>query len=62
MRLRITTLPGDGVGPEVTEQAVRVLRTVAETHGHEFDFSEKPFGGAAIEQTGDPLPTTTLDA
>ena len=62
MRLRIIVLPGDGVGPEVTEQAVRVLRAIAETHGHEFDFNEKPVGGAAIEQTGDPLPRTTLDA
>ncbi|PYT02043.1 MAG: 3-isopropylmalate dehydrogenase, partial [Acidobacteria bacterium] len=62
MRLRITVLPGDGVGPEVTEQAVRVLRAIAETHGHEFDFNEKLVGGVAIEQTGDPLPRTTLDA
>src|SRR5947209_7437347 len=62
MRLRITVLPGDGVGPEVTREAVRVLRAIAETHGHEFDFKERPVGGAAIEQTGDPLPTTTLDA
>src|SRR5437764_1156778 len=62
MRLRITVLPGDGVGPEVTREALRVLRTIAETHGHEFDFNEKPIGGAAIEQTGDPLPTSTLDA
>jgi 3-isopropylmalate dehydrogenase len=62
MRLRITVLPGDGVGPEVTREALRVLRTVAETHGHEFDFNEKPVGGAAIERTGDPLPRATLDA
>ena len=62
MRLRITVLPGDGVGPEVTREAVRVLRAIAETHGHEFDFKERPVGGAAIEQTGDPLPHTTLDA
>src|SRR2546423_7601435 len=62
MRLRITVLPGDGVGPEVTREALRVLRAVAETHGHEFDFNEKPVGGAAIERTGDPLPRATLDA
>jgi 3-isopropylmalate dehydrogenase len=62
MRLNITTLPGDGVGPEVTAEAVRVLRTVAETYGHEFTFDEQLIGGAAIERAGNPLPRATLDA
>src|SRR5436305_6599805 len=62
MRLKITVLPGDGVGPEVTREALRVLRAVADAHGHEFDFDERAVGGAAIEQTGDPLPRATLDA
>lgn len=62
MQLRIVVLPGDGVGPEVTEQGVRVLREVADIHGHNFYFEEHPVGGAAIKQTGTPLPRATLDA
>jgi 3-isopropylmalate dehydrogenase len=62
MKIKITVLPGDGVGPEVTREAVRVLRTVAEVYGHEFTFDEKLVGGAAIASTGRPLPDATLDA
>jgi 3-isopropylmalate dehydrogenase len=62
MRLKITVLPGDGVGPEVTREAVRALRTVADLYGHEFDFDERPFGGAAIASSGSPLPAATLDS
>ena len=62
MKLKITILEGDGIGPEVTHEAVRVLRSVATIHGHEFTFDQKPIGGAAIRQTGSPLPTVTLDA
>jgi 3-isopropylmalate dehydrogenase len=61
MRLKITILPGDGIGPEVTREAVRVLRTVAGINGHRFDFVERPIGGTAIKQTGSPLPPVTLD-
>jgi 3-isopropylmalate dehydrogenase len=62
MQLKIVVLPGDGVGPEVTEQAVRVLREVANIHGHNFLFKEHPAGGAAIKASGTPLPGATLDA
>src|SRR5207245_6328141 len=62
MRLNIVVLPGDGVGPEVTEQAVRVLREVANIHGHNFHFEEQLAGGAAIKRAGAPLPAATLDA
>ena len=62
MQLRIVVLPGDGVGPEVTEQAVRVLREVAHIHDHDFNFETHPIGGAAIKQTRTPLPRATLDA
>src|SRR5260370_41999597 len=61
MRLKIAILEGDGVGPEVTREAIRVLHSVASLHGHWFDFVERPIGGAAIKQTGSPLPPTTLD-
>lgn len=62
MQLKIAVLPGDGVGPEVTEQAVRVLREVANIHGHTFLFEEQSAGGAAIKTSGHPLPASTLDA
>jgi 3-isopropylmalate dehydrogenase len=62
MRLKITVLPGDGIGPEVIEQALRVLKTVAETYGHDFSFRDGLIGGEAIRQAGTPLPGATLDA
>ncbi len=62
MQLKIVVLPGDGVGPEVTEQAVFVLREIANIHGHNFQFSEHDAGGMAIERWGSPLPPATLDA
>ena len=62
MRVRITVLPGDGIGPEVTTEAVRVLQAVASINGHWFDFEEHAIGGTAIRQFGSPLPRQTLDA
>ena len=62
MRLRVTVLPGDGIGPEVTTQAVQVLQTVAGIHGYKFEFEEHAIGGTAIREFGSPLPRTTLDA
>src|SRR3989440_5596488 len=62
MQLKIVVLPGDGVGPEVIAQAVRVLREVANIHGHNFHFEEHPVGGVAIAQSGTPLARATLDA
>lgn len=61
MRLKISVLEGDGIGPEVTREAVKVLRTVASLHGHKFEFDHRLIGGAAIRATGSPLPTVTLD-
>jgi 3-isopropylmalate dehydrogenase len=58
----IAVLPGDGVGPEVCDEAVRVLRAVAEKGGHDFTFQEALLGGAAIDAVSDPLPSATLDA
>ena len=62
MKLRIAVLAGDGIGPEVTAQAVRVLETVADRHGHTFEFEERPVGGVAIKQESSPLPASTLEA
>ncbi|MBM4464713.1 MAG: 3-isopropylmalate dehydrogenase [Chloroflexi bacterium] len=60
MRARIAVLPGDGIGPEVIAEAVKVLKRVAQTYEHEFTFQEALVGGAAIDAVGDPLPAETL--
>jgi 3-isopropylmalate dehydrogenase len=60
MDLKITVLPGDGVGPEVTLEAVRVLKEIASLENHRFTFEEMPAGGVAIDQSGTPLPDHTL--
>jgi 3-isopropylmalate dehydrogenase len=62
MNLHITSLPGDGIGPEVTRQAVRVLEEVARSFGHELDLNEKEIGGAALTACGDPLPRNAIEA
>ena len=61
MKLKILVVAGDGIGPEVTGEAVAVLRDVAELGGHEFTFSERRIGGVAIVQDGTPLPADTLN-
>ncbi len=57
---RITTLPGDGIGPEITAQAIKVLDAVGTKYGHTFEYSVALVGGAAIDATGSPLPDDTL--
>ncbi len=57
---RIAVLPGDGIGQEVTAQAVRVLETVGRSAGLKFEFEHALIGGAAIDATGAPLPPQTL--
>jgi 3-isopropylmalate dehydrogenase len=58
----IVVLPGDGIGPEVTDAAVAVLQTCGREFGHRFEWVDMPIGGAALERTGHPLPPATLDA
>ena len=60
--MRITILPGDGVGPEVTREAVKVLTEIAIIHDLEIEFDEQLIGGAAIRATGSPLPEETRAA
>ncbi|MEB3217048.1 MAG: 3-isopropylmalate dehydrogenase [Nostocales cyanobacterium 94392] len=57
---RITLLPGDGIGPEIMAVAVDVLKVVGKKFDIRFEFQEALIGGAAIDQTGEPLPETTL--
>lgn len=59
MKKKILVLPGDGVGPEVTEQSVKILRAVAEKFHHEFSFKEGFIGATAIDATGNPFPDET---
>ncbi len=61
MRLKIAVLAGDGIGPEVTHEAVSILKAVAELGGHDFTFTPALIGGVAITAHGSPLPTATLD-
>jgi 3-isopropylmalate dehydrogenase len=61
MKARIAVIAGDGIGPEVVAEGSRVLERVAKKFGHEFQMNPAPFGGAAIDLTGDPLPKATLD-
>ena len=62
MKLKITVVAGDGIGPEVTGEAVAVLKQIAKQSGHDFTFTEKRIGGVAIVNDGTPLPQETLDA
>lgn len=61
MRALIAVLPGDGIGPEVVAQGVRVLSAVGQKFGHTFETREALMGGAAIDATGAPLPSATLE-
>ena len=62
MKLKILVTAGDGIGPEVTREAVSVLREVAAAGGHTLEIEEKRIGGVAIVQDGTPLPAETLEA
>jgi 3-isopropylmalate dehydrogenase len=62
MKKHIVLLPGDGIGPEVTKAAKRVLEAVAERYQHTFTFESQDIGGAAIDHQGSPLPEDTVEA
>jgi len=62
MQLRVVSLPGDGIGPEVTSQAICVLEEVATGFGHDLELDEKEIGGVALTKFGDPLPDSTIKA
>jgi len=62
MKASILVLPGDGIGPEVATEGVKVLRAVAEKWGHDFEFTEALLGGCAIDATGTSFPPETLEA
>ncbi|MFK8052009.1 MAG: 3-isopropylmalate dehydrogenase [Woeseiaceae bacterium] len=62
MSFKVVVLPGDGIGAEVCKAGVSVLNTVATQFGHDIEMQEMLVGGAAIDQTGSPLPNETLSA
>lgn len=62
MKATITVLPGDGIGPEVCAEGVRVLHAIEKAFGHGFTLREAAIGGAAIDATGSALPDATLQA
>ena len=62
MLIQITTLPGDGIGPEVTAEAVGILQCVAARFGHQLQVTQKLIGGAALLAHNDPLPAETIHA
>lgn len=61
MNKKIAVIPGDGIGPEVTNQSVKVLDAVAKRFVHQFDYRYAVMGAIAIDQTGNPLPDATVD-
>ena len=61
MKLNIAVLPGDGIGPEVTKQAIKVLKAIALEFDHTFLFKEASVGAVAIDEQNNPLPDFTLE-
>ncbi|WP_339815285.1 3-isopropylmalate dehydrogenase [uncultured Imperialibacter sp.] len=59
MQYKIATLPGDGIGPEIVDQAIKVLKAIGEKYGHSFDFQFALTGAAAIDKVGEPYPDAT---
>ena len=59
MKLKIAVLPGDGIGPEVTNQSIKVLKCIAEKFNHEVETSSGLVGAVAIDKFNDPYPDKT---
>ncbi len=61
MHFNIAAIPGDGIGPELIEQAILVLEKIGQSFGHSFSFKKVQAGGCAIDAYGEALPEETLD-
>ena len=61
MNKKIAVLAGDGIGPEVTKEARKVLDAIAKKYNHTFEYQEADAGAIAIDRHGDPLPSSTLE-
>src|SRR5882724_5553283 len=62
MNKNIVVIEGDGIGPEVTRQSLRVLNAIAERFNHTFNYTYCLMGAVAIDKTGNPLPNETIEA
>src|SRR5690625_1933120 len=62
MKKKIIVLPGDGIGPEIIESAIDVLKEIANKYGHQFQFDYHEIGGSAYEKHGEPLTDSTVEA
>ena len=62
MKMKITVIEGDGIGPEVTKQSIHVLNAIAKFYNHEFEYTYCLMGAVAINKTGDPLPNETIES
>ena len=60
MNYNVAVIPGDGIGPEIVDSAVEILKKTADKFGHKFNFTPYLIGGAAIDATGKPLPEETV--
>jgi 3-isopropylmalate dehydrogenase len=61
MQYRIAVIKGDGIGPEITDEAIKVLNVIGEKYGHTFEFQEVLAGGVALDKFGIPLPDETVE-
>lgn len=62
MTYKITSLAGDGIGPEIMTAGIQVLQAIAKKYQHTFEIESHPFGGVGIDATGNPIPDSTLKA
>ena len=60
MEKKIAVILGDGIGPEVTNQSIKVLNMIAKQYGHQFSYEYGLMGAVAIDETGNPLPDETI--
>ena len=61
MKKNVAVIRGDGIGPEIVNEAIKVLDKVAEKYGHEFIYDDVDMGGCAYDKWGEPLPKAMLD-
>ncbi len=61
MNYKLAVIPGDGIGPEVVEQSIKVLDKIGRKYGHKFEYNKLLAGGCAIDATGEPLPQETVE-
>ena len=62
MNMKIGVIKGDGIGPEIVDEAMKVLDRIAEVYGHSFFYTQLLMGGASIDANGVPLTEETLEA